>query len=141
MSLISYKRLIKLFSYKATPIGIPVSGPVQTEKDMRADFTIMPLLFTRMTSIFHCYAVWTPFYFLQSKSESRAIIRLQTMRNKTSACKNLLATLPTYIEYIRIATIDHMYICHRSAIIHHHHGLNARDHSDITHDIPPYTKG
>ena len=44
MSLISYKRLIKLFSYKATPIGIPVSGPVQTEKDMQADFTIMPLL-------------------------------------------------------------------------------------------------
>ena len=23
-------------SYKATPVGIPVSGPVQTEKDMQA---------------------------------------------------------------------------------------------------------
>ena len=28
---------------KATPIGIPVSGPVQTEKDMRAGGRISPL--------------------------------------------------------------------------------------------------
>ena len=42
----SYTVLILIFQNKTTPTGIPVSGPVQTEKDMQVDFTIMPLLFT-----------------------------------------------------------------------------------------------
>ena len=47
--------------------------------------------------------------------------------------------LKTYYR-VRIPIIDHMYICHRP-IINHHHCLSARDHSDITYDIPPYIKG
>ena len=40
---------------------------------------------------------------------------------------------------VGIPTIDHMYICLRP-IIDHHHCLSPRNHSDITYDIPPYTK-
>ena len=44
---------------------------------------------------FHCF-VQKSFNFLQSKSESHAIIHLQTVRNETSACK--------------IPIIDHMHL-------------------------------
>ena len=39
-----------------------------------------------------------------------------------------------------IPFIDHMYICHRP-IIDHHHCLSPRDHSAFTYGLPLYTKG
>ena len=48
----------------------------------------------RLTSSFHCY-IRAPFNFLHSKSESCAIICLQTIRDEMSACKNLLSSTDT----------------------------------------------
>ena len=41
---------------------------------------------------------------------------------------------------VRTPNIDHIYICHRP-IIDHHHCLSTRDHSVFTYDIPLYTTG
>ena len=63
------------------------------------------------TSIFDCF-VWKSCNFLSSKSVSHVIIRLQTVRNETSACKipiidhgDLLLTTCTFV--IDLTIINH----------------------------------